>query len=94
MPEPRLSLAGLRLLRQFLLSPRTMRSGAELGRLANIGPGTLYPMLARLETSGWLAARWEDGDTVALGRPLRRFYMLTPMGRKKARNALDSVRFD
>lgn len=94
MPEPRLSFAGIRLLKQFLMSPRASRAGADLGRAASIGPGTLYPLLARLETSGWLASSWEDGDPAEMGRPRRRFYMLTPTGRKKARLALASVQLE
>lgn len=40
---------------------------------------SLYPLLYRLESRGWLRASW--GETAA-GRS-RRYYRLTPAGRKK-----------
>jgi len=43
--------------------------------------GTLYRALARLETMGLLASRWEDAMVAAEeNRPRRRFYALTPAG--------------
>jgi hypothetical protein len=46
------------------------------------------PILARLETVGWLTSRWEDIDPRAEGRPTRRYYQLTPNGIELARAAL------
>ncbi|HET6432355.1 PadR family transcriptional regulator [Dyella sp.] len=42
-----------------------------------IEEGTLYPLLRRLETQGWLQSEWkiEDG-------PPRRYYALNAQGRK------------
>jgi len=48
-----------------------------------IGPGTLYPMLHRLEERGYLRAREERR-----GSRMRRFYRATAAGRA----ALESVR--
>ncbi|MGA8902084.1 PadR family transcriptional regulator [Bradyrhizobium sp.] len=50
----------------------------ELGRHGySLSPGTLYPMLRRLETRGYLVSRLErDGQTV------RKFYRATPAGAK------------
>lgn len=48
-----------------------------------IGPGTLYPMLHRLEERGYLKVREER-----IGRTMRRYYRATP----KARTALRQVR--
>jgi PadR family transcriptional regulator, regulatory protein PadR len=42
-----------------------------------ISPGTLYPMLRRLETRGYLVSR-EERD----GRTVRKFYRATPAGAK------------
>lgn len=50
--------------------------------------GTVHPILARLETVGWLTSRWEDIDPRAEGRPARRYYQLTPDGLELARAAL------
>lgn len=61
---------------------RTPRYGYELRQaLANNGlpieEGTLYPLLRRLESQGWLRSEWkiEDG-------PPRRYYALNAEGRK------------
>jgi DNA-binding PadR family transcriptional regulator len=48
-----------------------------------IGPGTLYPMLHRLEERGYLKAREERN-----GKSMRRYYRATSKGRK----ALDAVK--
>jgi DNA-binding PadR family transcriptional regulator len=42
-----------------------------------IGPGTLYPMLHRLEERGYLRAR-----SARAGRIMRRYYRATSKGRK------------
>src|SRR2546427_12299907 len=39
---------------------------------------SLYPMLYRLETRGWIQGRWVE----KAGQRRRRFYRLTPEGRK------------
>jgi PadR family transcriptional regulator, regulatory protein PadR len=44
-----------------------------------IGQGSLYPALHRLEDRGWLKADWKATDT---GREAK-FYALTPNGRKQ-----------
>ena len=46
-----------------------------------VGQGSLYPALHRLERKGWIAARWESA-----GKDLKReykFYRLTPAGKKQ-----------
>ncbi|MFW6203957.1 MAG: PadR family transcriptional regulator [Actinomycetota bacterium] len=59
------------------------RYGYELSRrldeagLGRIKGGTLYPLLARLEQAGLVAARWEPGEQ----GPGRKYYELTPAGR-------------
>lgn len=64
--------------------------GLELINNAQVGPGTLYPMLTRLESIGWLDSAWEDIDPVEAGRPARRYYSLTANGRIEAAEALAS----
>jgi len=49
--------------------------------------GTVYPILARLEQTGWLESRWESDEPDSRG-PRRRFYRLTPTGLAEARDAL------
>lgn len=54
-------------------------SGGEIEWAA----GTLYPVLHRMESNGWLENYWSDE-----GRPRRKYYRITPLGRK----ALDAER--
>lgn len=51
----------------------------ESGGLLRFNVASLYPLLYSLENRGWVKARWETGDS---GRR-RRYYRLTPLGRKK-----------
>lgn len=44
--------------------------------------GTIYPILARLESSGWLRSDWEISPPS--DRPRRRYYELTDDGRTQA----------
>lgn len=39
---------------------------------------SIYPMLYRLEAKGWVAGRWVE----KAGERRRRYYRLTPLGRK------------
>ena len=48
-----------------------------------LSPGTLYPILARLQQGGWLQHRWEK--PAAAGRPHRHLYRLTRQGRGDSR---------
>jgi PadR family transcriptional regulator, regulatory protein PadR len=66
--------------------------GLELARLAELASGTVQPILARLEICGWVESRWEDQNPSEIGRPLRRYYRLTPDGVVYAVRALDKVR--
>ena len=43
-----------------------------------VSPGTLYPVLKRLETRGWLRCRFDP----AAGKRARREYVLTARGRQ------------
>ena len=80
----RLSAPALRVLKLFIEKPREPRSGAEISGAANVGAGTLYPLLARLEHAGWLESEWEMVDPAEVRRPRRRFYRLTAVGQAAA----------
>lgn len=48
---------------------------------SEVGHGSVYRALGRLETMGWLDSEWEDAQVAeAAGRPRRRLYHLTPTG--------------
>jgi PadR family transcriptional regulator, regulatory protein PadR len=61
--------------------------GLELAGRANLKSGTIYPILARLERSGWLTSAWEEVDPAKEKRPRRRLYRLTGAGEKAAQAA-------
>ena len=60
------------------------RSGGEL----QYGAASLYPLLYRLEHRGFIDGRWVE----APGERRRRFYRLTPAGRKELRLQRESWR--
>jgi PadR family transcriptional regulator, regulatory protein PadR len=75
-------------LRALLADPSKELYGVEIGQEAGLPSGTVHPILARLETVGWLESRWEEIDPRAEGRPARRYYRMTPDGMELARSAL------
>lgn len=77
----------LRVLHALLENSRGWRHGYPLGQELGIKPGTLYPILIRLEERGVLEARWEEGQTKA-----RHSYRLTAVGKEYAAQCLrDSI---
>lgn len=79
----------LSILAAFVADPYEEHFGLELSREAGLAPGTIYPILARLLSAGWLERRWEEIDPSVEGRPRRRLYRLTPTGRVEARRRID-----
>ncbi len=86
--EPRITLPVLEVLRALLEEPSAPSYGLELSQAAGRKSGTIYPVLARLERSGWLASEWEQVDPTEAGRPRRRLYHLTGQGELAARRAV------
>ena len=72
------------------------RYGFDVMEVCGLPSGTAYPALRRLEKAGYLKARWEDTEMAhAEGRPRRRTYELTPLGREglpEAERKLDEMR--
>lgn len=89
--DPRLSAQGMAVLRCFLEAHPERLTGSELMDKLGVASGTLYPILARFEAAKWLESCWERGDPTKLGRPRRRFYLLTGVGAAKARGFLSYV---
>jgi len=74
----------------MVLSAFLDHPGEELhgfGLLTDTGlrSGTLYPLLIRLESLGWLGSRWNEDDAPG---PRRRLYRLTETGQIEAREML------
>ncbi len=81
---PRITLQVRLVLQLLLAEPDHERFGLEIVDGTGLAPGTIYPILARLEHAGWLDSRWEQIDPHEAGRPRRRFYRLTATGAAEA----------
>jgi DNA-binding PadR family transcriptional regulator len=89
--QVRVTAAVARVLAVFLEDVTVDRYGLDLMRASSYPSGTLYPILLRLEKSGWLTSSWEEVDPVTAGRPARRYYRLTPDGVVQARAAIAAL---
>lgn len=74
----------------------TKRIGSQSGGEVKLGPGVLYPLLARMEKSGLIAAQWEEikserAEEEAPGRR-RKWYRLTPKGRRRLEKRITAHR--
>jgi PadR family transcriptional regulator PadR len=87
----RISQQTLNLLEALLVRPSGWHHGYALSQATGIASGTLYPILMRLEKSGWLETAWEQLATSA-GRPPRHLYRLRAQARAWAREELSDAR--
>lgn len=66
--------------------------GFEIMRATHLPSGTVYPLLRRLEASGYLDSRWEDADRAHQeGRPPRKYYEATADGRQALAEARERL---
>jgi len=70
----------------LLQSPMGLH-GYDIIQSTGLGPGTLYPMLARLEDQGMLTSEWQQSKE--RGRPPRHIYSLSEAGKNLAKTLLD-----
>lgn len=59
--------------------------GYRIHELTGLGPGTIYPILDRLERAKWINGEWEEPEPV--DRPRRRLYKVTAHGRAEYQKA-------
>ena len=71
-----------------LLAAKTKVWGLELVRQTGLKTGTVYPILARLETFGWIRSSWEVNQKHK--GPRRRLWELTEEGEVRARELIAS----
>ena len=89
---PRMTAPLLKVVAALLADPAAERYGLQLMQATGLPSGTLYPILVRLERSGWVESRWEQVDPAAEGRPNRRYYRLTADGAVEARREVAAMR--
>jgi len=60
------------------------RFGFDIMQVTGLPSGTIYPALRRLESLAFVTSDWEkDLNARKEGRPRRRYYTLTPAGRRQ-----------
>lgn len=68
----------LSVLEALAAQPQAWRYGYQLLKETGLKPGTLYPLLIRLNGQGLLEAEWRP--SLQAGRPPRHAYRLTSQG--------------
>jgi PadR family transcriptional regulator, regulatory protein PadR len=81
----RMTLQTKLVLRALSKNPLQPRYGLDISKETGLPDGSIYTILARLETVGLLHSAWEDIDPAKEGRPRRRHYWLTGEGVRVAR---------
>lgn len=71
-----LKILALEAMHGWALSQRLKQMSKDV---LQVGPGSLYPALHKLEQQGWITAEWSMSDT----RRRVKFYSLTKAGRKQ-----------
>ena len=79
------SQAAVKILRAFLEEPDQEQYGFGIMRSTGLKSASVYPMLDRLEQSGWILGYDEDIDERTAGRRRRRLYKLSPTGERRCR---------
>jgi DNA-binding PadR family transcriptional regulator len=87
----RITLQVQHVLRALLEDPERELYGLEIVEATGLPPGSIYPILARLEAASWVVSRWEVIDRRAEGRPRRRYYRFAPDGMRQAQSALSGA---
>lgn len=88
MATPRMTVTTQLVLKALLANESGEMCGLDIARMTGMYTGTVYAILVRLQTVGWLRSRWEQIDPVVEGRPARRYYAVTDSGRTAAAEAL------
>jgi DNA-binding PadR family transcriptional regulator len=86
----RLSLATVTVLHAVA---RGVAHGFDIVAETGLRGGTVYPILSRLESDGFLSSSWEPAEVArADGRPPRRYYKVTRTGLKTLNDALEGLK--
>lgn len=79
-PKPVLNINTLRVMALLYQEMDGEHYGLSIGRHLEMGNGTLYPILDKLEKMSLITGDFEDIDPVVEGRRPRRYYRLTAQG--------------
>jgi len=91
MTAPRLTKPTIAVLEVLLAATQDAPAwGLSICRDADLGSGTVYPILDRLLERGWVSS-YDEAEPHP-GRPARRYYELTGTGRLQAQDALAARR--
>jgi DNA-binding PadR family transcriptional regulator len=90
-PRMRLTTTTRLVLEVLMAEASREQYGLEIGQRAQLAPGTVHPILAKLEREGWLTSKVEDADPHVIGRRPRRYYQLTGHGITSATRALQAT---
>lgn len=83
--NPALSFTGLFILQALA---QGHKFGFDIMEVTGLPSGTIYPALRRLEALELVTSDWEkDLKARKEGRPRRRYYELTPAGRRQLKEA-------
>ncbi|GAB2633445.1 PadR family transcriptional regulator [Nocardia goodfellowii] len=82
--DVRITLQTLQVLRVLLSRPADEHYGLKIAQESGLATGSIYPILARLETAGWVTSEFEKIDESREGRRRRRHYQLTDDGAARA----------
>jgi PadR family transcriptional regulator PadR len=67
--------------------------GFDIMDATGLASGTVYPILARLESRGLATSHWEDPEVHRQeGRPARKYYRVAPEGRRALATELERFR--
>ena len=82
----RITVPTVKVLRLLLDEPKTAVWGLEIVKKTGLLTGTVYPIMDRLETLGWVSSEWEpDNDR---NGPRRRYYRIRPEAVEEAERTL------
>ncbi|NNN31886.1 PadR family transcriptional regulator [Streptomyces sp. S3(2020)] len=91
MASIRLTRPTVEVIKVLLASPPEAPAwGLKICEAADLGSGTVYPILERLAKQGWITSFEETAPHP--GRPARRYYELTAAGRIAVNSALEARR--
>lgn len=88
MEEERVTPQFLSMFRFFYYHSDDWHNGSRVMNETQLSSGTVYPLLVRMHTAGWLDRRLEDIDPEKEERLQRRFYRISDHGHSNAKRYL------